>query len=1128
MAAEQMTEAGAAPSRRHNLGGHALLAAILLGGCVLAWLLGQLDTARRASDARSQITAELAAVRARLEGQILATFSVTEGIVHLLRYDGGITQERFAGMASQAIAAAPHIRNIAIAPEDTVRFVYPLAGNERALGLNYRERPDQYPLILRARELSQPMLAGPVNLVQGGRGLIHRRPIFVTNKEGGSRYWGVASMVADVDRLLTAGGMTRDGSLELALRGQDGQGEKGGMIWGDPSVFQEEPATMSVQIPGGIWQLAAVPKGGWPQSSPAGSPLFLLALANTALLAYFVAQLTRRNREIRERNAVLSREIGERQVVQESLAQSETRFRTLFERSPDPCLILDRGRFTDGNDAAVAIFGFSDRQALLATSPIDVSPFAQPDGQSSADKAQAMVDIAMARGLHRFEWLHRRQDGHPFSAEVTLSAMSLGEQRVLYAVVRDISERKRAEEELARQRALLQAIVDNAPSLIYVFDVEGRLRLCNRLFEGAVKHSRHTMEGRPREMFLPQAVARQHRRNDEEVLAQGCAMRFEERNDDGPQGRVYLTTKSPLIGVDGSLQGVLGISTDITEIKAATEQLRLAGVVMENTADGVMITDAQGLILSVNKAFTDITGYSAAEALGQTPSLLRSDRQDADFYRTMWETLAQAGIWRGEIWNRRKSGALYPEWLTINTVLGPGGEAVNYVAVFSDISAIKHSQAELERLAHFDPLTSLPNRTLFHDRLQHALERAQRYGQELAVLLLDLDGFKTVNDSLGHPVGDLLLQQAAQRFKECVRVEDTVSRLGGDEFAVILNNLEHGTDAILVVKKMLQALQQPFELNGTAALVTASIGIAIAPLDGDTPEALVRNADTAMYGAKEGGRNNYRFYQADMTRRAQERLVQERSLRRALENGEFEVWYQPKLDLAGRHVTGAEALLRWRDPQRGLVSPVEFIPLAERTGLIVPIGELVLELACRQIHEWRARGLQPGRIAVNVAALQIERSNYAESLARVLARHGLPAEVLEVEVTESLIMENPEHAREVLCAIQELGVTTAVDDFGTGYSSLAYLKVLPIDHLKIDRAFVCDLPHNANDVAIARAIIALGHSLGFQITAEGIETQEQLDFLHAAGCDQGQGYLFARPMPAAEFEAWLQQHGEAD
>ncbi|HET7775301.1 MAG TPA: PAS domain S-box protein, partial [Azospira sp.] len=756
------------------------------------------DSARRISESRTQATAELATIRAQLEGQILATFSVTEGIVHLLRHDGGISQDRFAGMAAQAIIAAPHIRNIALAPDDVIGYIYPLVGNERALGLDYRTRPDQYAAVKRTRELNTPLLAGPVDLVQGGRGLIHRRPVFITRKAGGSYYWGMASMVADVDRLLTAGGITRESTLELALRGRDGQGDSGAMIWGDAALFQQRPTTMTVQVPGGTWQLAATPKGGWPDASPLHSPLFLFALGNTLLLAYFVAQLMRRNRVIREHNRRLSLEIAERQEIQASLVQSEERFRTLFERSPDPTWIIRQGHFHNGNDAALAMFGFTRLQDFQEVMPKDISPPLQADGQPSAKKAQAMMEIALARGLHRFEWLHRRANGQIFPVEVTLCAMALAGETVLYAIARDISERKQAEEELGRQRALLQAIVDNAPSLIYMFDADGRLRLCNRLFESILGRPRITMEGQLRESFLPPAIAQQHRRNDETVMANGTAMRFEERNEEGGHSHTYLTTKCPLLGSDGALQGVLGISTDITEIKETTEQLRLAGVVMENTADGVMITDTRGVILSVNKAFSDITGYSADEALGKLPSLLRSDRQDGAFYSAMWDTLKRTGIWRGEIWNRRKNGALYPEWLTINTVLDPEGAPVNYVGVFSDISAIKHSQAELERLAHFDPLTGLPNRTLFHDRLQHALERAQRYDQELAVLLLDLDGFKTVNDSLGHPVGDLLLQQAAQRFKDCVRVEDTVSRLGGDEFAVILNNLDQGTDAVLV------------------------------------------------------------------------------------------------------------------------------------------------------------------------------------------------------------------------------------------------------------------------------------------------------------------------------------------
>ncbi|WP_153131238.1 bifunctional diguanylate cyclase/phosphodiesterase [Dechloromonas hortensis] len=1109
---------------KKHAGGYLLPGAIFVLGLGLAITVGQLDAERQQSELRSATASELGRHGARLEAQLRSTFAVTEGIAQLLVLDGSIAPERFAGMASLAIESVPAIRNIAVAPDDIIRDIYPRSANEKALGVDYRTLPAQYPLIARAQELRRPLLAGPVQLVQGGSGLIYRRPVFVDVGLDSARYWGVTSIVADLDALLALGGIKSVSALQLAVRGRDGRGADGEMIWGEPAVFAQQPVTMLIEVPGGQWQLAALPEGGWQAPSPLSRPLFLFALAATLLSSFFVARLQHMHRLSRQRNRVLFREIEERQQLETSLLQSEARFRTLFERSPDPCWIVRlNGECVDVNHAAMTVFGFQDMAEFRNVTPADISPTLQPDGQTSADKVSAMLQIALEKGLHRFEWLHRRKDGELFPAEVTLCPMSLNGEQLLYAVIRDISVRKQAQEALAQQQALNQAILDNVPSLIYMFDPEGRLQFCNRAFEQVFAGSRASLVGLSRSQFMAAEDALLRQAEDAQVMAQGSAITFEGKIGKVDASHIYLTTKCPLLGPNGELRGVLGMSTDVTEMKAYSEQLRLAGVVMENTAEGVMITDAAGVIVSVNRAFTEITEFSPADAIGQRPSILQSQRQKAEFYREMWATLQSTGVWRGEIWNRRKSGALYPEWLTINAVRNPEGEAVNYVAVFSDISAIKHSQAALEKMAHFDALTGLPNRALFQDRLQHALDRSQRYGQPIAVLLLDLDGFKTVNDSLGHPVGDQLLMEAAERFRKCVRVEDTVSRLGGDEFAFILNNLAQGTDAIAVVKKLLQSLQEPFDLNGTAALVTGSIGVAVGPQDGETPAELLRHADTAMYGAKEGGRNDYRFYQAEMTRRSQERLLLERALRRAVEQQEFEVWYQPKLDLASGRVDGAEALLRWRDPERGLISPADFIPVAERTGLIIPIGEQVLDTVCRQQRSWRASGLLSGRVAINVAAPQIERSDYVEALRQALLRHQLPAEAIEVEVTESLLMENPEQARDVLCAIQEMGVTTAVDDFGTGYSSLAYLKVLPINNLKVDRAFVSDLPHDSNDVAITQAIIALGHSLGFKITAEGIETVEQLDFLRSIGCDQGQGFFFSRPLPAAQFESWLRE-----
>nr|WP_314526352.1 EAL domain-containing protein [uncultured Pseudomonas sp.] len=963
----------------------ALPGSIFLTGVVLSVTLGTLDSREEAQEARAQVISTLANIRAHLESEVRSTFDVTEGIGQLLRVDGEISSAHFDGMARQAISSQPHIRHIALAPDDVVRNVFPLQGNREVLGLDYHKIPEQYRAIERARQQQEAILAGPVQLVQGGQGFIHRRPVFISNAAGKETYWGNASVVADVLQLLTAGGIVGDKNLQLALRGKDGSGASGAMIYGNPKIFQNDAVTTVVDIPGGVWELAALPQQGWPASSLFNSPLFLVALTCTGLFTYFAAQLSKSHLLIRQRHAELAHEVEERQT----------------------------------------------------------------------------------------------------------------------------------------QKALLLDIVDNAPSLIYVYDTEGKLRLCNRMFEQAAGLTFEEMEGKTRESYLPFIQAKILRDNDKHVISSGGSLRFEDQVNKQGTTRTYLTTKCILKGANGQASGVLGISTDITEIKQRTEQLRLAGIVLDNTADGVIITNARGHILSVNSAYVKISGFSAEESVGLKPNTLITDKQDNAFYRQILKSLKTTGLWRGELWNRRKNGELYPEWLTINAVYNEAGNVSNYVAVFSDISAINQSQSDLERMSHYDPVTALPNRALFNERLQHSLDLSLSYNQFLAVVVLDLDGFKTVNDSLGHSLGDLLLQQASSRFLACVRSEDTVSRLGGDEFALILNNLAHPTDAIIVAKKLLVALQEPFDLKGTSTLVTASIGISVAPHDAETPEQLLRQADTAMYGAKEGGRNDYRFYQPEMTLRAQERLNGERFLRRAVLNHEFEVWYQPKINLLTHAIAGAEALIRWRDPDQGLIAPGEFIPLAETTGLIIQIGEQVVEMVCRDIRRWTDLQLLHGVIAINVAPLQIDRSDFVETLRSALQEYDLPAHVLEVEVTESLMMASPEHSREVLSTLQGLGITTAIDDFGTGYSSLAYLKLLPINHLKIDRSFISDLPNDPRDVAITKTIVELGHALGFKIIAEGVETEEQNSFLKDIGCDQAQGYLYGRPMPAAEYEAWL-------
>jgi len=585
-----------------------------------------------------------------------------------------------------------------------------------------------------------------------------------------------------------------------------------------------------------------------------------------------------------------------------------------------------------------------------------------------------------------------------------------------------------------------------------------------------------------------------------------------------PDGSERIVRQRAEVFVDksGRPRTLLGTTQDITEGKRLEERLRLAAQALASTKDGVLITDPQGRIIEVNAAFSHIMGYSAEEVVGKNPRLWKSQRHDARFYQELWATLNRTGHWQGEVWNRRKSGEIFPSWQTISAVRNEGGQLTHYVSVFSDISGIVQSRTELAHLAHHDPLTDLPNRLLFLDRLNQALSHAKREQSQLALLFLDLDRFKHINDSLGHLVGDELIQEVTRRLNATLRQDDTRARMGGDEFILMLENLRSEQDAAHLADKLLQVLAQPYRIRGHELYVTASIGISLYPRDADTPEALVSNADAAMYRAKAAGRNTYSFYTQALTLEAMERVRLESDLRGALERDELRLHYQPQVDLKTGQVIGAEALLRWQHKERGLLMPDRFIPIAEDTGLIIELGEWALREACRQARHWLDQGIVLESIAVNVAAPQIQRSDFVATVRRVLEETRLPPDRLELEVTENLIMDQAESTVSVLKQLSDMGVHLSIDDFGTGYSSLAYLKRLPIDRLKIDRSFIRDLPRDEEDAAITRAVIALADSLGLRTIAEGVENEAQVALLKKLGCQQAQGYLYGRPAePAA-------------
>jgi diguanylate cyclase (GGDEF)-like protein/PAS domain S-box-containing protein len=693
-----------------------------------------------------------------------------------------------------------------------------------------------------------------------------------------------------------------------------------------------------------------------------------------------------------------------------------------------------------------------------------------------------------------------------------------------YGIVvgRDITERKRNDEMLAELLAEKEALLDNVQVGIVMLR-HRRIVTCNRRFEEIFGYSSGTMIGHSTQILYATteifdtvgelsyaAVGRGLSYSDTLMMVRADGSEF--------WGVVTGRALDPSRPHEGSIW----IYNDITEQKKAEEALRIAATAFESQ-EGMFITNAQRVILRVNHAFTEITGYTAEEAIGQTPHLLSSGRHDATFFTEMTACVEAKGIWRGEIWNRRKNGEVYPEWLTITAVKDEVEKVTNFVATLTDITYRKVAEEEIRTLAFYDPLTGLPNRRLLLDRLKQAIASSVRSARYGALLFIDLDNFKDLNDNLGHHIGDLLLQQVAQRLSTSIREGDTVARLGGDEFVVMLEDLsasaqEAATQTEAVGEKILVTLNQPYELADYKHSSTPSIGITLFAENQGTIDELLKRADLAMYQAKAAGRNMLRFFDPEMQAVVTARAAMEVDLREAVLKGQFILYYQAQLVGEGR-LTGAEVLLRWRHPERGLVSPAEFIPLAEDTGLILPLGHWVLLTACRQLIAWAARPeMVQLSVAVNVSARQFRLPNFVDEVLAILDHTGANPHRLKLELTESLLVDDVEDIIAKMTALKARGVGFSLDDFGTGYSSLSYLKRLPLDQLKIDQSFVRNILTDTNDAAIAKMVVALAESLGLAVIAEGVEIEAQRNFLARHGCHAYQGYLFSRPLPLEEFE----------
>ncbi len=687
------------------------------------------------------------------------------------------------------------------------------------------------------------------------------------------------------------------------------------------------------------------------------------------------------------------------------------------------------------------------------------------------------------------------------------------------------AERRHMEAELRESESRFRDLYEKAPLAYQSLDVSGNIVEVNEAWLSLLGRTRAEVIGRFVGDFMEDLSLKTLEKEFPQFQLRGRVdgPLFNFRHKDGSR-RLLMVNGQISRDREGNFLRTHCILTDLTERMQAEEQLRLSAKVFEQSAEGVVVTDVGQNILMVNRAFSAITGYSADEAIGQTPRLLASGYHDQHFFAAVWATVNTAGYWQGELWNRRKSGEIYPELVSISRVLDDEGAVSHYVGIFSDISEQKESQAHIQRLAYYDSLTGLPNRRLLEDRVGQALARDERHHQSLALVFLDLDRFKNVNDSLGHRVGDQLLVQVAERLRHQLRDEDTVSRLGGDEFILVLPDTDVA-GAVHVAEKIARALALPCQIDQHELSITASLGIAMYPADGTSYEALSMSADAAMFRAKQEGRNTFRFFTREMQERSDRTLQLENALRRALELDQFQLYYQPQLSLKDNRIVGAEALIRWRHHELGMVSPADFIPIAEESGMILPIGEWVLRTAIGQMKAWQEGGLPSLVMAVNLSAVQFRQTDLPERVSSLLDEYRLSPACLELELTEGVAMDNPQAAIELMNDLYARGVRMAIDDFGTGYSSLSYLKRFKAYKLKIDQSFVRDISNDPDDEAIVGAIIGLSQSLGLRTIAEGVETAEQLAFLRGKGCDEVQGYYLAKPMPAAEFEAFVRARG---
>lgn len=960
-----------------------VLAAICAGTVV--WVLERQELSQQ----RTQV-ADMAGDHVQaLQRAIELALSANNALVALVRQGHGkVTQ--FEEIGNEMLPFYPGIAAMGLSPNGVVRHVVPRQGNENSIGFDQLNDPRQGAESVRARETGRLTLAGPVELVQGGLGVVGRQPVYLENNHGQRAFWGFTYVTIRLPQVLEAARLpqltTRGYHYRLwRIHPETGQ---------EQTISASEPppgadaVSRSMNLPNGQWTLSLEPAKGWGDPGTLG-----LRIGIALLFSVMMGYLARLVFELKAHDQALAFQVAQRTS---EIQATQQQLRATIDAIPDPLFELDQ----DGVYCNV----HSPRAELL------VGPAEELLGRKVSEVLPATAASAVMGVLQ----------------EALVQGWSTGRQ-----------------------------IIVELPHLGTTwFELSAALKATSR-----------------------------------------------------PEAPRFIV-----------------LSRDVTERKRAEEQLQLTAQVFDQSSEAIVIADAAHTIVRVNRAFTRITGYTQPEAVGHPLNLIAVTKPNPGFEPNgIYAQLASGGSWEGEAWGGRKDGSQYPQWLSISGVRDIDGTVTHSITLFRDITTQREAQDRIQRLAHFDPLTGLPNRTLLAERARIHIAQQHALGASLAMLFLDLDHFKNVNDSLGHRTGDTLLVAVAKRLESLITEQDTIARLGGDEFLLLLPSAS-ASAAADTAARLLAAVAEPFQIDAYELTTTLSIGIAMYPADGDSFDTLYQRADAAMYRAKQSGRNRYGFYTADLQERTARALLIENAMRRALERDQFELHYQPQVSLATGRTVGAEALLRWRHPDLGWISPAEFIPVAETSGMIVAIGEWVIRTAVHDAKRWLDMQLPLLAVSVNVSAVQFRHAQLPEMVTRCLEEAGLPARRLELELTEGAAVDDPAAALAMMDELHDRGVRLSMDDFGTGYSSLSYLKRFQIYKLKIDQSFVRDLEDDANDRAIVSAIIRMAQALGMLTTAEGVETEGQLEFLREHGCQEGQGYYFSRPLPASAFEAYLREH----